>query len=144
MTIVGFNFNKINVERLKQLQGKININNNIAIKDVEVKDLFLGNLKQNGLKVLFEFGVNYSNDAKEKLANLDFEGEVMLLEEEAKVKEIMKDWQKSKKLSKELTLQVLNTVVSKCNIQAIILSRDLNLPTPVQLPKVEVEDKVKA
>ncbi|MFA5141368.1 MAG: hypothetical protein WC471_00140 [Candidatus Woesearchaeota archaeon] len=144
MTVVGFNFNKINVERAKPLQGKISINNNISIKGVENKDLSLGSAKQSGLKVAFEYGVVYSNEAKEKLANLDLEGEVLLLEQDAKVKDIVKDWDKSKKLSKEMTMQVLQTALSKCNIQAIILSRDLNLPTPIPLPKVEVDEKAPA
>ncbi len=144
MTVVGFNFNKIDVERTKLLQGKVSINNNIAIKDVENKDLSLGAAKQMGLKVGFEYEVKYTNEAKENLAHIGLAGEVLILEQDSKVKELLKEWEKSKKLNKEVTLQVINTAHAKCNVQAIILSRDINLPSPIPLPKVEAGEKAPA
>src|SRR3989344_3973167 len=128
MTVVGFNFNKIVVEKNKALQGKVSINNNIVIKEVESKDLQLGTEKQSGLRVTFDYGVNYASDLKDVLAHIDLVGEVLILEDAVKVK-------------KEMTLQVLNTALAKCNIQSIILSRDLNLPSPIPLPKVETVEK---
>ena len=141
MTVVGFNFNKIIVERDKPLQGKVSINNNIAITNVEDKDLALGGMKQVGLRVLFEYSVKYANEAKETLAHIDLEGEVLILDEEPKVKEVVADWKKNKKVGQELTLKVLNNALVKCNIQSMILSRDLNLPSPIPLPKVEAGQK---
>ena len=40
--IVGFNFNKVNVERKEAAKGKISISNNVAIKDIEQKELPFG------------------------------------------------------------------------------------------------------
>ena len=141
MTVVGFNFNKIIVEKNKPLQGKVSINNNIAITSIEDKGLSLGNLKQTGLKVMFEYVVKYSNESKDTLAHIDLGGEVLLLEEEAKVKAVLEEWKKDKKLGKELTLKVLNMALSKCNVQSMILSRDLNLPSPIPLPKLDSTGK---
>ena len=46
MPIVGFNFTKIDVERKGgNISGKVNISNNISIKNVEIKDLALGKTK---------------------------------------------------------------------------------------------------
>ena len=50
MAIVGFNFTKMNVEKNKAVEGKININNNVSIKDVEENELSLGKSKQKGVK----------------------------------------------------------------------------------------------
>lgn len=144
MTVVGFNFNKIIVERNKILQGKVSINNNIVIKDVESKDLHFGNQKQTGMRVLFDYCVNYADDSKDVLAHIDLGGEVLLLEDSDKVKKVVESWKKSKNLEKGMTLQVLNTALAKCNIQSIILSRDLNLPSPIPLPKVETNGKAPA
>ncbi len=141
MTIVGFNFNKIIVERNKILQGKVSINNNIVIKEVESKDLALGNQKQAGLRVGFEYGVKYTNDTKEDLAHIDLAGDVLILEQDDKVKQVLEDWKKNKNLDKDTTLQVLNTALAKCNIQSMILSRDINLPSPIPLPKVDTGEK---
>ena len=86
MTVVGFNFNKIVVEKNKALQGKVSINNNIVIKEVESKDLQLGTEKQSGLRVTFDYGVNYASDLKDVLAHIDLVGEVLILEDAVKVK----------------------------------------------------------
>ena len=50
MTIVGFDFTKIEAEKKAPIKGKININNNVSIKMVEQQDLALGQEKKNVLK----------------------------------------------------------------------------------------------
>ena len=55
MPIVGFNFTKINVERKNTIKGKINISNDISLKDVKERDLSLGGAKQKGLSFVFNF-----------------------------------------------------------------------------------------
>jgi len=45
---------------------------------------------------------------------------------------------KDKKLPKEIMAGLLNTKLTKCNIQALILSQEINLPAPIPLPKVQV------
>ena len=134
MTIVGFNFTKINVERKKLAKGKINIKNNVGIKNVEEADLSLGKSKQSGLRFVFEFTSSYEPNVGE----ITLTGEVLYLAEEKAVKEVLKGWKKNKKIPKDFTAAVLNTVLQKCNIQALMLSKDINLPPPIPLPKVDV------
>ena len=136
MTIVGFNFTRIHVERNKVAKGKINIKNNVAIKKVEEADLSLGKNKQSGLRFTFEFVSLYDP----KVGEISLVGEVLYLMDDKQVKEVVKGWKKDKKIPKELTAAVLNTVLQKCNIQALMLSRDINLPPPIPLPKVNVAD----
>ena len=33
---------------------------------------------------------------------------------------------------------LLNSILNKCNVQALILSQDINLPPPIPLPKVQM------
>lgn len=136
MTIVGFNFTKIHVERKKPAKGKINIKNNISIKKVEEADLSLGKSKQSGLKFIFEFVSLYDP----KIGDITLAGEVLYLMPEKQVKEVLKGWKKDKKVPKDLTAAVLNTVLQKCNIQALMLARDINLPPPIPLPKVNMAE----
>ena len=49
MTVVSFNFTKIEAEKKEVGKGKININNNVTIDNVEEKDLSLGSQKQKVL-----------------------------------------------------------------------------------------------
>jgi len=135
MTVVGFNFTTINVERKSSVKGKININNNIKVTDVESSDLFLGANKQSGMRVLFEFAALY----EPAVATISLKGEILYLEDEKKVEDIVKGWKKDKKLPPKLMEVLLNTAFSKCSIEALLLSKEVNLPPPVRLPRVGVK-----
>ena len=133
MSIIGFNFTKINAEKKKGASGKVNIKNNVTITDVSEKDLsFAPN--QKGIQFNFEFTTVYDPDFGEILLG----GEVIFLEEQARGKEIMDLWKKSKKTDKLLTLQLYNNILMKCQIQAMVLSQTINLPPPIRLPRVTI------
>ncbi len=132
MAIVGFSFDKMSVERKGAVKGKVNIKNNVSIKSVEKTDLSLGSAKQDGLRFTFEFVASY----EPKIGEILLGGEVLDLQPEKKVEEVVKSWKKDKKVDGALMTQVLNTVLSRCNVQALILSKDMNLPPHIPLPKV--------
>ena len=133
--IVGFGFTKLSAEKKEQVKGKIDINNNVSVKDVVEDNLSLGKDKQNIVKFIFEFTANY----EPSVGKILFEGEVLYLEEPKKVKEILASWKKDKKLPKELMGGILNTILTKCNVQALILSQEVNLPPPIPMPKVQMQ-----
>jgi len=137
MTIVSFNFTSIQAEKKESSKGKININNNVTIQKLEEKDLSLGNHKQKVLNFTFEFTSKYSPD----IGLIKLIGNVLYMEDSKKVKSILDDWKKDKKIPKDIMAKVLNTVLSKSNIQALILSDQINLPSPIPLPKVQTEPK---
>ena len=133
MTIVGFNFTKIEGEKKDMIKGKININNNVHINKVEEKDLALGNQKQKVLSFNFEFTAKYDPN----IGSIKLTGNVLYMEDSKKVKDILDGWKKDKKLPKEVMPNILNTVLNKCNIQALILIEQINLPPPIPLPKLQ-------
>jgi hypothetical protein len=139
MTIVGFNFTKINVEKKEAKSPKVNISNNVGVKDVKETNLSLGTEKQKAIKFIFEFATSYEPD----IGGLTFVGEVLYLEAEEKTKAILDQWKKDKSVDKDLMSAILNTVLSKCNVQALILSQEVNLPSPIPLPKVKVDTEKK-
>jgi len=134
MAIVGFNFTKINVERKEMQKGKINISNNVAIKDVKPTDISLGKEKQDALKFTFEFTSRF----EPKIGSILLGGDLLYLGDANKIKEVNEGWKKDKRVPKEIMGSILNTILAKCNIQALILSQEVNLPPPVPLPKVEI------
>jgi hypothetical protein len=138
MTIIGFNFNKIEVSRMEKSAVKVSITNNVTVKDVVLADLSFGSDKQKTLKFIFEFSSKYDPD----VGSIILGGEVLFMEESTKVKKIVEDWKKNKSLDKELMASILNTVLVKCNIQALILSQEVNLPSPIPLPKVKMDVEV--
>ena len=139
MAVIGFNFNKINVEKKDIGKGKVNISNNVAIKNIEQKGISLGKSKQEALRFTFEFTSKY----EPSLGSILLSGDVLFLTDSQKSKEILDGWKKDKKVPKDIMAGILNTVLAKCNIQALILSQEVNLPPPIPLPKVKVGAKEK-
>ena len=133
MAVIGFNFTKILVERKTPLKGKVDISNNVSVKNVEYTDLLLGDSKQKALKFSFDFTSTYSPSIGEIL----FNGELLYMNQPDKQDEIVKGWKKNKQVPKETMTEVLNTILARCNVSALMLSRDVNLPPPIPLPKVE-------
>lgn len=140
MPIIGFNFTKISVERKEgDFSGKINIGNNISVKDVVQNDLALGNAKQKGIKFTFDFNVNY----EPKIAEILMAGDILYINDAKKIDDILNLWKKDKKVLPEITAEILNAALMRCNIQALILSRDMGLPAPIPLPRVSAEQPKK-
>ena len=133
--IVGFGFTKLSAERKEAAKGKIDINNNVTIKNVEEADISFGDNKQNVIKFIFEFTSKY----EPSVGTILFEGELLYMEDPKKTKEILTSWKKDKKIPKELMGGLLNTILTKCNVQALILSQEINLPSPIPLPKVQLQ-----
>ncbi len=134
--IIGFSFKKIHIEKMNQPSGKIDIDNNAFITDVQESDFPIGKQKQKGITFIFEFTSKY----KPEIGELLFTGEVLYLGEPKANEEILKAWKKNKSMSKDIMAEVMDTVLIRCNIEALILSRDINLPPPVPLPKVKREE----
>lgn len=132
MTMVGFNFTKIDVERKKPAFGQVNIANNVNIANIEETDLAFGKPDEKGLKFSFKFDSKYEPD----IGKIQLEGEIIYIDEDKKLKEIVKEWKKNKNVSKDIMTEVLNSILLKCNIEALILSKEINLPPPIPLPKV--------
>lgn len=137
--IVGFSFSKIFVEKKKHLEGKLEIANNVSIKDVKDIPLSVGNVKQSGLKFSFEFSSKY----KPGVAEILIEGDVLYMGDKEKNEKILNDWKKNKKIPQEVVTEVINTVLMRCNVEAILLSREIALPPPVKLPRIEEKIKGK-
>jgi hypothetical protein len=136
MTVVGLQINKILVEKLAPVKGKVSVNNNVAVKDVEKTDLTFGNSKQDALQFTYEFKAAY----EPKIANMIFEGTVLYFDKPEKIEEINKGWKKDKKVPPEVMSGILNAILTRCNIEALLLSREVNLPPPIPMPRVNVKE----
>lgn len=135
MGIVGFSFKKIHVERTALNLGKLDIKNNVSLVDVAEAELSLGTVKQKAIKFSFEFKVEYTPKVGEML----FTGEILYINEPTKDAEVLKNWKKDKKLPKELMEEIINVVLSRCNMEGMLLGRDVNLPLPLPIPKAKVQ-----
>jgi hypothetical protein len=137
MTVVGLQINKIVVDKVAPVKGKVSVNNNVAVKDVEKTDLTFGTAKQDALKFSFEFKASY----EPKIATITLEGTITYFDKPAVIDDLHKGWKKDKKVPPDVMTPVLNSILSRCNVEALILSREVNLPPPIPMPRVKVNAK---
>ncbi|MEK6822711.1 MAG: hypothetical protein AABY13_02690 [Nanoarchaeota archaeon] len=133
MPIITTSFNKILVQRLGEAPSKnMKINNNVQIRDIAKADLNVGNMKQPALRFEFEYKTEYLP----KVAEIVMSGNMIYLTAADKIESILNDWKKDKKAPKDITTDVINNLLTRCNIEALLLSREMGLPSPIPMPKV--------
>ena len=130
----------MHVEKSEAPLTKINLNTNIVLTDVGRVPLSLGASKEDALKVSFSFDSLY----EPKLGSIKLEGFLLYIDSKDGMAANEKSWKKDKKLPKDLHNQLLNHIHSKCAIEAVVLTRDIGLPPPIPLPRLNVDEKVGA
>lgn len=136
--IIGFNLNKISVEKvppkgptpIEKVNTKTDISG-ISEEKINIKD-------KTSLQFDFGFTVNYEKD----IAKIRFEGNVLYLTDPKEAKEALDAWKK-KEIPKELRVKILNAILSKCNIKALALEEDMNLPPHFPLPRFQIPEEKK-
>ena len=140
MTILGMNFLSITAEKKGVLGGKVSINNNVTITELQSVDAAIGKEKQKALRFLFEFSSKYEPG----FGGITIRGEVIyIVGDEKKAKELTEGWKKDKKVPPEIMRPIMDIILARANVEAIILSRDMNLPPPLPMPKVTNEKEEK-
>lgn len=117
------------VEKQNQIKEKLNIKNNLAVTSIEKEKLNLA-----GSEEVLKFNFKYSVDYEPKVGQILLTGHILFMEDASKVKEIYDGWKKEKKIPSELAPHILNTILAKCNIKALGLTQEVNLPPHIKLP----------
>ena len=129
MQIIGFSLNKISIERKEKQEGELEIKQNINIDDISTDKINISD--KEIIQTSFTFSVNYSPD----FARVELKGQIVLLPEKEELKDILKDWKK-KQLTDKFRTPLFNFIMSKCNIKALDLEDELNLPLHVPMPRI--------
>ncbi len=130
--ILGFELEKINVERKGRPMGNVKVKHNLNIDSVTERTLTaLG--KRKSLDIRFTFTVSY----EPSLGNITIIGNVLYSDNDAKLANVMEHWKSKKKVIREASIEVVNSILARCNIKSLQLAEDLNLPYHMPLPKFE-------
>jgi hypothetical protein len=135
--IIGYNFDKIEANKVKEISGKLDITSSVKIISVEEKEIEILN-KKRVLEVEFEFLVEY----KEDFGSIRMFGK--LLYDGKNIKDGLKMWKKDQRLPEDIDIEIKNFLFKKCLTLAIILADELRLPSPLPFPIVvptKKEDK---
>jgi hypothetical protein len=132
MRLIGFNFKKINAEKLSENAQNLKINTGIDISEIrEVKSTFF-KTKEEMIAVSFDYNISYEPG----FAKLNFAGNVLLGVDPKKSKEILKMW-KEEKVPEDFRLAVFNIILKKSSLRALQLGEEMNLPPHFPLPSIK-------
>ena len=133
MPIIASNFDKFVAEKKKTLEAPIKVDSGVKIIDIKKEELNVGGTAEAVLKIDYDFTVKYDP----KQAEIVIEGHLLYAESTKKVEEILKNWKKTQKFDPEVAQLIMNNILIKCNIKALLLSQEIGLPPHIRLPMVQ-------
>jgi len=136
MKFIGFNFNKINIEKNSTNFEDLKIKTNIDVS--EIKDVKSNFLKSNEELINIQF--TYNIDYNPKIAKIELSGNVILADKPKVIKDILKRWE-DKKMEEEFKINLFNIILRKSNLKAMQLEDEMNLPLHISLPFLKKEKK---
>jgi hypothetical protein len=136
MRLVGFNFKKINIEKLSDSFKEVKINSKINISNIEVLKTEALQEKEGVIQINFTYHVDYNPD----IAKIELGGRVLLVTNKEQTIEIEEMW-KNKKMSEEFRISLFNIILRKANIKALELEEEINLPLHIPLPTLKKPKK---
>ncbi len=135
MRVVGFSFEKINVERFADKTESLKYNTKINISNIETLKSDIIRTKDEILKISFNYGVAYEPN----YAKIELTGSLLFAVEPRAARDILREWQE-KKTSEDFRLLVLNTIIRKASIKALQLEEDLGLPPHIPFPSLKKQE----
>jgi len=134
MAIVGFNYEKLNVEKNQKVikkGGEFKVKYNVAIKEMEEFDLKMQD-KQKALKFNFDFSIVYDP----KIGSMVLGGNLIYTDSDDKIKEVRKHWEKNKDVPNDIKSTLINTIFRRSAVKALVLAQDVGLPSHIPLPRL--------
>jgi len=132
MKIIGFNFDKIHIEKISDERKDLKINTNVDITNVKSSKQELFQTKEEVIEIKFSYEVDYAPN----IAKISLSGHIVLLIDSKTAKKFVKEW-KNKKLPEEHRLIIFNVIMKKSNLKAIQLEDEMNLPLHISLPSIK-------
>ncbi len=129
MPIINISFSEIKAEKKQSPSGKITISHNFSIVNLDY-------VEKNGKLVKVEFETKF--EYKPNVGNIFLKGNLIYLMEEGE-EDIVKKWKSKKMLDKENAAKIINPLISRCLIEALILCKEVGLPSPIKLPRIKVQ-----
>ncbi len=129
MKIIGFNLTSIHVDRKEIIDQSVQITQNVDIKDLTEEDVPIAEKK--AFKLSFNLIVKYSDD----FANLEMGGNILIMPDEAEEKKLREAW-KEKKIPEDMRVPLFNFIMNKCNVKALHIEDEMNMPLHVPMPRL--------
>ena len=129
MKVVGFNFTKISVEKLKESSADFKIKTGIEVPEINPVKANILKGEDELIEVKFLYNVDYTPS----IAKVELAGGIVFSLKPKMAKQILKDWKK-KKLNDDFKWGLFNIISRKSSLKALELEDELNLPLHIPMP----------
>ena len=87
----------------------------------------------------YQYVVKYGieGETDKQLANVKIEGELLFEADNEESADMKKKWESKKPIKDEHFLLILQSLLNMAQVEAILIAKQMSLPIPVQLSKVE-------
>lgn len=130
MPIIGTTFMGIEATRKKTIAGG-DVKVNSTPKITAMREVDVDALGKKAVVMEFTFGSEYEPG----IANIAVKGELMYVG--PKQVAVLKQWKEKETLPADVSVEVLNHLFRKCLLKIAVLADDLQLPPPLELPRVQ-------
>lgn len=139
--IVNFLWEKISVEKKKDVVGNVEVKNNAKIVELTEQAIDAMGAKQSAINVKFSFTITYEPN----IAVIALEGRIIDMMDEKERKEVLMTWKKERKIDPKISSRWMNLMLAKGNVKALTLGNEVNLPSHIPFPrlakKAQIEKK---
>ncbi|MCF7866554.1 hypothetical protein K9L67_01320 [Candidatus Woesearchaeota archaeon] len=136
MNILNITFNSIKATKSSMPKGKIGVKSNTKLDSLTEAKMGL-----DKTKTALKFGFIYTTEYTPNFAEIELKGEATTLMEKKEADKIQEQWakNKTKSLDQKFAATLINSMMAKCAIQAMIMAKELSLPSPIPLPRINLE-----
>ncbi|MFP4050161.1 MAG: hypothetical protein ACLFVB_00300 [Thermoplasmata archaeon] len=131
MAVKNFEIRSIDAERYSEkgeTRGNLRVDHNSSVTRIKKID-------NNKNELNFRFNINYSN-----VGMIKIEGKILF---EGNYPNLAKKWKKDNEMPQDVAQQIHSTIINNCIPEAVILAKELQLPPPIPLPKVNFSEQGK-
>ena len=134
MPVIGLTFSSMEAKRgTAPPSDEIKVNSTPRV--VDIKEINVATLKKKALSLSFEFVTTYSPN----IGEIKIGGDILYLSD--KNATILGQWKAKKKLPESVSVDILNHLFRRCLLKIANMAEDLQLPPPLQMPRVKAAEK---
>ncbi len=126
MPVKDFELRSIDAERFTEKGAKrknIRVDHNSSVTK-------MNHIGKGITEINFRFTASYAG-----MGRIELEGR---LEYEGGGNDLAKKWRKTNKMPNQVANEIHSTILSNCIPESVMIARDLHLPPPIPLPKVNI------
>ena len=136
MKVIGFNFNKISIEKLSDNFKNISLESQIDFEEVKNIKSNILNSDEEVIVAKAKYILKYSPD----IVNIEMGLNVLISLNPENSKKIIENWNDSKKLPEDFRFFLNNLILKKTTLKALELEDELNIPPHIPMPSLKKQE----